>query len=73
MSSHRLLLARIFLTLVTIGYSALTVKANFNQTHATSPLWTGHGLSPRVADHELCGLCPDRAVPRLVPRSLCRR
>jgi hypothetical protein len=30
------------LTLVTIGYSALTVKADFNKTHATNPLWTGH-------------------------------
>jgi hypothetical protein len=27
---------------VTIGYSALTVKADFNTTHATNPLWTGH-------------------------------
>jgi hypothetical protein len=36
------LLARILLTFVTIGYSALTVKADFNKTHATNPLWTGH-------------------------------
>jgi hypothetical protein len=42
MSLDRLLLARILLTLVTIGYSALTVKADFNKTHATNPLWTGH-------------------------------
>ncbi len=38
----RLLLARIGLTLVSIGYSALTDKADFNKTHATKPLWTGH-------------------------------
>jgi len=38
----RFLLARILLTLVTIGYGALTVKADFNKTHATNPLWTGH-------------------------------
>lgn len=37
-----MLLARIGPTLVTIGYSALTVKADFNKTHATNPLWTGH-------------------------------
>jgi len=42
MSLDRLLLARIGLTLVTLGYSALTVKADFNKTHATNPLWTGH-------------------------------
>jgi hypothetical protein len=39
---NRLLLAQIGLTLVTIGYSALTAKADFNKTHATNPLWTGH-------------------------------
>jgi hypothetical protein len=42
MPLDRLLLARIGLTLVSIGYSALTVKADFNKTHATNPLWTGH-------------------------------
>jgi len=38
----RFLLARMLLTLVTIGYGALTVTADFNRTHATNPLWTGH-------------------------------
>jgi hypothetical protein len=42
MAMDRLLLARILLTLVTIGYGAVTVKADFNKTHATNPLWTGH-------------------------------
>ncbi len=38
----RLLLARILLTISTIGYGLLTIKADFNKTHATNPLWTGH-------------------------------
>jgi hypothetical protein len=36
------LLARILLTLVTLGYSLGTVVADFNQTHATNPKWTPH-------------------------------
>jgi hypothetical protein len=36
------LLARILLTLATIGYGVVTVKADFNRTHATNPLWTPH-------------------------------
>jgi hypothetical protein len=36
------LVARILLTLATIGYSVITVKADFNKTHATNPLWTPH-------------------------------
>jgi hypothetical protein len=39
----RLFAARVLLTLATIGYGLLTVKADFNKTHATNPLWTGHG------------------------------
>ena len=42
MAMDRLLLPRILLTFVTIGYGAVTVKADFNKTHATNPLWTGH-------------------------------
>jgi hypothetical protein len=37
-----ILLARILLTLVTIGYGAITVLADFNKTHATNPKWTPH-------------------------------
>jgi Family of unknown function (DUF6640) len=37
-----LLLARILLTLVTLGYGAVTVLADFNKTHATNPKWTPH-------------------------------
>jgi Family of unknown function (DUF6640) len=36
------LLARILLTLVTIGYGFITVLADFNKTHATNPQWTPH-------------------------------
>ena len=36
------LFARILLTLATIGYGVITVKADFNRTHATNPLWTPH-------------------------------
>jgi hypothetical protein len=42
MSFDRILLARILLTLVTLGYSLATVFADFNKTHATNPLWTPH-------------------------------
>jgi len=34
--------ARILLTLVAFGYSAITVFADFNKTHATNPSWTPH-------------------------------
>jgi hypothetical protein len=36
------LIARILLALATIGYSIITVKADFNRTHATNPNWTPH-------------------------------
>jgi uncharacterized membrane protein len=36
------LIARILLTLVTLGYGLATVFADFNQTHATNPQWTPH-------------------------------
>ncbi len=36
------LLARVLLTLVTLGYGFATVLADFNQTHATNPQWTAH-------------------------------
>ncbi|WP_457938786.1 hypothetical protein [Mesorhizobium sp. 10J20-29] len=36
------LLARGLLTLATLGYGLVTVKADFNATHATNPLWTPH-------------------------------
>src|SRR5205085_12179209 len=36
------LLARILLALASIGYGVITVKADFNRTHATNPLWTPH-------------------------------
>ena len=36
------LLARVLLTINTIGYSLIPVLADFNKTHATNPLWTPH-------------------------------
>jgi hypothetical protein len=36
------LLARILLTLVTVGYGFATILADFNKTHATNPKWTPH-------------------------------
>jgi hypothetical protein len=36
------LIARLLLTVVTIGYGFLTILADFNKTHATNPKWTGH-------------------------------
>jgi Family of unknown function (DUF6640) len=36
------LLARVLLTLVTMGYGLVTVFADFNKTHATNPQWTPH-------------------------------
>jgi Family of unknown function (DUF6640) len=37
-----ILVARILLTLTTLGWGALTVVADFNKTHATNPQWTPH-------------------------------
>jgi hypothetical protein len=37
-----MLLARVLLTLNTIGYGVLTIFADFNKTHATNPKWTPH-------------------------------
>ena len=35
-------IARILLTVMTAGYGLVTIKADFNRTHATNPLWTPH-------------------------------
>ncbi|MPZ56157.1 MAG: hypothetical protein GEU91_06570 [Rhizobiales bacterium] len=37
-----LLIAKILLTLATLGYSLGTVIADLNKTHSTNPLWTPH-------------------------------
>jgi hypothetical protein len=34
--------ARILLTLTVLGYGLVTIKADFNKTHATNPKWTPH-------------------------------
>ena len=36
------LIARILLTLMTLGYGFATILADFNKTHATNPAWTPH-------------------------------
>ncbi|RWN37584.1 DUF6640 family protein [Mesorhizobium sp.] len=36
------LLARILLSVATVGYGVVTIKADLNATHATNPLWTPH-------------------------------
>jgi hypothetical protein len=36
------LIARILLTLASLGFGAVTIKADFNKTHATNPQWTPH-------------------------------
>ena len=35
-------LARILLSITALGYGVGTIKADFNQTHATNPAWTPH-------------------------------
>jgi hypothetical protein len=35
-------IARVLLTVAALGFSALPMYADFNKTHATNPLWTGH-------------------------------
>jgi hypothetical protein len=42
MSFYYGLLARVLLTLVTLGYGFVTILADFNKTHATNPKWTPH-------------------------------
>lgn len=37
-----LIIARILLTLAALGFSAITIVADLNNTHATNPLWTPH-------------------------------
>jgi hypothetical protein len=36
------LVARILLTIITLGYSVPIAVADLNKTHATNPVWTGH-------------------------------
>lgn len=42
MHFDQFLLARILFTLMTLGYGAATIIADFNATHATNPRWTPH-------------------------------
>ena len=38
----QMIAAQALLTLVTLGYSAIPMLADFNRTHATNPSWTPH-------------------------------
>lgn len=54
-----LIATKILLTILTFGYSAATVAADFNKTHATNPLWTGHArfhVVWQVLSYNLIGL-----------------
>jgi Family of unknown function (DUF6640) len=42
MRFDHVLLARILLTLATLGWAVATVLADFNKTHAANPKWTPH-------------------------------
>ena len=42
MSMDLTLLARVLLTISIAGYAFITILADFNNTHATNPRWTGH-------------------------------
>ncbi len=51
--------AKLLLTVLTLGYSAATALADFNKTHATNPLWTGHArfhVVWQVLSYNLIGL-----------------
>ncbi len=37
-----LTIAKLLLTLTVLGYALVTIKADFNKTHATNPKWTPH-------------------------------
>ena len=37
-----LFISKILLTLICIGFGTLTPLIDFNESHATNPLWTGH-------------------------------
>ncbi len=35
-------IAKVLLTLISIGFALITPLIDFNESHATNPLWTGH-------------------------------
>jgi len=37
-----ILLSKVLLTLICVGFGTLTPLIDFNESHATNPLWTGH-------------------------------
>ena len=37
-----LFISKILLTLICVGFGTITPLIDFNESHATNPLWTGH-------------------------------
>ena len=37
-----LFISKVLLTLISVGFGTLTPLIDFNESHATNPLWTGH-------------------------------
>ncbi len=37
-----ILISKVLLTLISIGFALITPLIDFNESHATNPLWTGH-------------------------------
>jgi hypothetical protein len=62
-----MMLARLLLTLVTLGYSLIPVLADFNKTHATNPSWT-RALPRRLAGIKLRFCRCDFTIPHLGAR-----
>ena len=41
-NTENFFIAKILLTIVSIGFGTITPLIDFNESHATNPLWTGH-------------------------------
>ena len=39
---QNIFIAKVLLTLISIGFALITPLIDFNESHATNPLWTGH-------------------------------
>ena len=41
-NTENFFIAKILLTIISIGFGTITPLIDFNESHATNPLWTGH-------------------------------